>query len=446
MKRLLIVAPAFPPHPSPATHRARFLARWARDFGWEPEIVTVNPKYYAEPWDEALWALVPQSVRVTYAPALPVGITRPLGVGDLGMRSYYSLRATVRTICRQRRPDMLFFTAPPFHTFLIGTALQREQGIPYVLDYSDPWLDPMRPEFAQPWRKVYWVRRLGAALEPRAALGASHIFGTSTATHDSLRQRVPQLPDDRFSAEPFGFEPDDFEAVRADTQARDGLWPVGDGKWHLVYAGAVSVSMIPAVRALFGALTLLRVESPSVYERLRLHFVGTSYDPNVVEGPVMAVARECGVSDVVEERPRRVGYVDALRLLTAADAILALGSTDRHYQASKLFNCILARRPLLAIQHGASAACELIERAQAGELVTFGSQGPNDDTARRTAVAISRLMSGVGYDPEAVQLDEIAPYTARAMTERMLGVCDRILEDAEIGAAASHEPEELLRA
>ena len=96
MRRLLIVAPTFPPHPSPATHRARFLARYARVNGWDVEVVSVDPKYYEESLDDELLRLVPSETHVIHTPALSPRWTRRLGVGDIGLRAYVPMRRVLR--------------------------------------------------------------------------------------------------------------------------------------------------------------------------------------------------------------------------------------------------------------------------------------------------------------------------------------------------------------
>lgn len=431
-RRLLIVAPAFPPHPSPATHRSRFVARWASEFGWEPEVVTVAPEFYAEPLDHELAALVPAGVRVSETPAVPLRLTRPLGLSELGMRAYFPMRKVVRAICRDRRPDALFISGPPFQTFGLGADMRAELGIPYVLDYTDPWIDPDRPEYRRPWRKVYWARRIAAASEPRAVRGAAHIFAVSDATHDGVRARHPEIPASRFSALPIGFEEADFAALRARPRANP-FWDARDGNVHIVYAGAVSTSMQPAVRAMLDALALLRAERPEAASRIRMHFFGTSYDPDVVEGPVAPLARDAGVSELVDERPRRLAYLDALSVLLAADAIAGVGSTDRHYQASKIFNCILAGRPIVGAYHEASGVCEILRRSSAGALVTYGDAGPGPATVRSLAEALARAAAGELRGPDATASALLAPHTARGMTERMIETIERAVNDRASG-------------
>lgn len=433
--RILIVAPAFPPHPSPATHRSRFLATYASEFGWDAEVLAVDPRYYVEPPDRELFSLVPRELAITYSSAWRSGWTRRFGVGDLGMRAYYPMRRTLRQICRDRRPDIVFLSGGPFHTFLLGADALHEFGVPYVLDYTDPWIDPPRPEHSDPRRKIYWARRLAERLEPRAVRDASHIFAVSDRTHDGVRARHPEIPESRYSALPIGFDEHDFEALRG-RPGKKQYWDATDGRLHFVYVGAVSVTMQPVVRALLSAVRTAAESTPALRDAIRLHFIGTSYDPSAGRGVVAPIAADEGVAHLVTEHPRRIPYVDALGGLTSADAILGLGSMDRHYQASKIFNCILAKRPILGVYHEESGVCEVLRTTPRAELVTFGDVGPTTDTQVAIGSALATIALG-GSVTRQLSPPDLRPYSARAMTGRMLSVCDEILGTSMLPAQSN---------
>ena len=54
--------------------------------------------------------------------------------------------------------------------------------------------------------------------------------------------------------------------------------------------------------------------------------------------------------------------MDALTVQTRASAILMMGSSERHYTASKLYPALLARRPLLAVYHEESTVVDVLRR------------------------------------------------------------------------------------
>ena len=80
-KRLLMISPHFPPDSSAGTHRVRLLAPHLPEYGWTPTVLTVAEQDYEGRIDPELAALVPASLDVVRTRALPVRLTRRLGVG-----------------------------------------------------------------------------------------------------------------------------------------------------------------------------------------------------------------------------------------------------------------------------------------------------------------------------------------------------------------------------
>ncbi|HWZ61147.1 MAG TPA: glycosyltransferase [Gemmatimonadaceae bacterium] len=418
MRDVLIVAPSFTPSSNPPTQRVRFFARHLPTFGWRPRVVSVDPRFYEEPPDAEIASLVPPGLEVLRTRALPARVTRPFGIGDLGIRAYWPMRAALRDVCRERRPALLFIPGPPWHTFLLGADMREEFGIPYVLDYIDPWVSAAGAD-GRWWTKAYWYRRVAVALEPRAVRGAARITAVSDGTNEGVRAMYPALPASMFTGIPYGFEPSDFETLRRRPRP-NGLWSAGDGALHLVSVGAMLPNGYETLRAVFAAIQLLR--QTAVGARLRLHFVGTTYEPTPRQRLVEPVAREMGLGDIVTEHPARVPYLDALNLLCSADGIVALGSSEAHYTASKIFPSILARRPLLAAYHAASSVCDVVRRACGGELVTYDDVDRASAQVPAIAAALTRMLTPGGYDPDAVRWDSFADFSAERMTERLARV------------------------
>lgn len=422
MREVVIVAPSFAPSSNPPTQRVRFFARHLPTFGWRPIVLSVDPRYYEEPADPEIDALVPPGLEVIRTKALPASLTRRLGIGDLGIRAYAPMERALVRLCRTRRPDLLFIPGPPWHTFLLGPAMRDAFGIPYVLDYIDPWVSSAGAD-GRWWTKAYWYRRVAVGLEPRAVRGAAHITAVSDGTNDGVRAHYPWLDASMCTGIPYGFEPTDFDVLRERPRPH-AFWDSDDGLVHLVYVGAMLPNGYETLRAVFGAVRLLQERVPAFGGRLRLHFVGTTYEPVPRAPLVLPVAQEMGLGDVVSEHPARVPYLDALNLQCSADGILALGSSESHYTASKIFPSILARRPLLAVYHEASSVCDIVRRAQAGALVTYNDTVRAEQRVSEIADALEGLFAPGGYDPDAVRWMTFADYSAQHMTARLAAVFD----------------------
>jgi glycosyltransferase involved in cell wall biosynthesis len=430
MRHALIIAPSFAPVSNPPTLRVRLFARHLHRFGWDVTVLAVRADRYEEPADPDITTLLPVGLPVVRCNALPARLTRLAGVGDIGLRAYGPMRRTLGALCQRARPDAIVIPGPPWYTFRLGPWVARRFDIPYVLDYIDPWVTADPP--AGPWwGKGRWHRRVAMALEPRAVLGAAHIVSVSDGTNAAVCARYPKLPADRFTAIPYGFEPGDFAALDAGAAAAPEArsWPAADGHLHLVSVGAMLPRGYETLEALFLGLRQL---APCLRARIRIHFVGTTYDPRRPRPLVLPTARALGVADVVTEHPARVPYLEALRLLRAADGILVLGSDEPHYMASKIFPTIAAQRPYLACVHAASAVCDVV-RAAGGpqpadaELITF------DDTerARARAGAIAGALERIASRPATRRLAAwppgLAPYSAEAMTGKLAAILDRVV-------------------
>jgi hypothetical protein len=435
MKRVLIVAPSYAPSSNPPTHRVRFFARHLPTFGWAPEILTVDGRYYEEPADTEIDALLPHDVPVTRTRALPARWTRRLGIGDLGIRGYLHLKRELRRQLATNPADLVFLPGPPWHTMRLGLTAREEFGVPYVLDYIDPWINAVGAD-GRWWTKAYWFRRMAIALEPPVARNAAQIVAVSDGTNHGVREWYPDIPVDRFTGIPYGFEASDFEALR-ERPRPNPYWDARDGKLHLVYVGAMLPNGFETLRAILAAVRLLRERDPAFGERVRLHFFGTTYDPKAERGLVAPVAAEMGLADVVDERPRRVPYLDALNILCTADGILGMGSTEAHYTASKIFPCILARRPLLAVYHASSSVCDIVTEARAGALVTYDDRARAGARVEAIADALRRLYAPGGYDAAAVRWDAFEQYSAESMTCRLAEVFDRAVATVETDGAAA---------
>jgi hypothetical protein len=46
VRRVLIIGPDFTPSSHPPALRIRFFSQHLREFGWEPIVLTTNPRYY----------------------------------------------------------------------------------------------------------------------------------------------------------------------------------------------------------------------------------------------------------------------------------------------------------------------------------------------------------------------------------------------------------------
>ena len=442
MKRVLMIAPQFPPDGNAGTHRVRLLAPRLADNGWLPTVLTVDPRDYEPPLDDSLADLVPPGLDVVRVRALPARTTRRFGIGDLGLRALPSLGRAASALLAARRYDAVFITVFPAYPALLGPWLARRHGVPYVIDYQDPWVSAWgRTVGGGSDGRVDLKSRVSRAvalqLEPRALRTVSAITAVSTGTWDDILARNPSLSAVPRLELPIGYDVADFDALHRSPHDRTRFFDPDDGLFHLCGIGTHPPLGMETLRALLAGAALLSTRAPRLYARLRIHFLGTTGRFSREVAPiVLPAARAAGVADIVSEVPWRLPYLDALDVQTRASALLLLGSSEPHYTASRLFPSLLAARPLLAAYHRGSTVVSILERASAGaacppplHLVTY------DDHARaeREAPAIARALASLveRFDaparPDAAwDLSAIADYSAASLAARLAALLDEI--------------------
>src|SRR5262249_55416330 len=144
------------------------------EFGWTPIVITMQEHLYEERKDPDLMALVPRDLKVIRTPALP---TRPIRVvGDAGIRAFWWHYRALSELARRHEIDFVLITIPSNYSALLGRLVKERFGIPYGIDYQDPWVH-RRPKvdsiFSRAWGS-YW---LGRILEPWSVRQAALITG-----------------------------------------------------------------------------------------------------------------------------------------------------------------------------------------------------------------------------------------------------------------------------
>jgi len=431
-----MISPHFPPDTSAGTHRVRLLAPHLRAFGWEPTVLTVDPRDYEGRLDPDLARLVPEDLEVVRCRAWSARATRRVGFGDLGLRSLKSLRRAADRLLGERAFDALLVTIYPAYTALLGPPLKRRWRIPFVLDYQDPWVGA--------WGKIVGggrngrvdfrsslSRRLAGYWEPRTLAHADAVTAVSQRTIDEIVERNPGIGRIPHLELPIGGDPGDFDSLRHRPR-RNPYFDPRDGNFHLCYVGTLLPLGFETLRAVLKAVARLQEIDRRAYQRLRLHFFGTGNQTSQDVPPRVApVAEEIGVADRVEEIAPRIDYLDALTVQLQASALLLMGSSERHYTASKLYPSLLAERPLLAVYHSESTVCDVLAksaRPPTARLVTYDEVDRAECKVGELAEQLRQLIANPTYDPSAVDQSALDQYSARKLAGKLAGLFNTVAQ------------------
>jgi len=446
MKRLLCVTPAFPPSNAADCHRVRMALPYFQENGWEAEVLAVRPERVEAVQEPELLRTIPEGVRVHRVSALPQKLTRLVGISSLGLRAGSYLRREVTRLLQERKFDAVYFSSTVFSTFPMGIIWKKRFGVPFFIDYQDPWWSSYHVGRGQKppggWLKYGLVQWSARRQEGRVVREAAGVTCVSPAYGEMLRSRYPETDPARFLELPFGAPERDFEVAagpplhQAPTRSAEELRTVDQGKEIWRYIGRGGPDIETALRIFAGVLGDARPRP------FRLELAGTSYASGAAAERTMApVLEESLPAGTVTESPGRIGYLESLRKLQEAHRLVLFGSDDPQYTASKLYNYILARRPLLVICREESSVARIVKETKSAELITFSNAEMGDGRWKMGGEkvkpewreAMGRWLEMGATKKPGTDWRAFEPYTAKEMTKKLCGFFEEglLAEDKE---------------
>jgi hypothetical protein len=426
MKSILLITPHYPPSNLAAVHRSRLFAQHLPAFGWNPIILTVDEDYYEEALDWKLHHILPKDQRIEKVSAFRV--TKPRLIGDVGLRGYFQLRRRALELIRFEKIDFVYIPIPSFYMALLGPYLFKKTGIPYGIDYIDPWVHVF-PGSDKILSRHWFTTQLATFLEPIAVKHASLITGVSEGYYKSVLERNPHLKTQALTAAmPYGGEESDHDFIR--NRAKEHAPSSSTIKF--IYAGAMLPKAYKPLEEVFKALNSLQTTSlglPTDRElagsNILLNFIGTL-------GTIKPFAEKYKLwGSAVLEHPDRIPYLDVLSQLDAADAVFILGSTEPHYTPSKVYQAVLSSKPILAVLHEASTAVRVLRESRAGIVVTMKGEEDLDTLPARFLEGLKEFMVfKQTFDPNNINRAAFEQYSAKAVTAQLVEKLDAIVSSA----------------
>jgi glycosyltransferase involved in cell wall biosynthesis len=369
--KLLLVSFYWPPAGGGGVQRPLKLATHLPALGIETHVLAPdNPKWVHEDSELA----PPSQAWVHRARFLGPGPRDASGVALAVRRSLVpdasvpwnltAIPAAIR-IARRERIDVVVTTSPPGSVHLVGAAVKRALGIPWVADLRDSLL-------AHPHRRaesmlVRAKEQTGRRLAGLVARRADAIVAVADAIADEARSLSPK---GRVVTIANGCDFDDFA----------GLEYRPADAFRITHAGSFFGKRDP--RPFLTAL------HESGLEDVVARFVGD------FRAADLEWAEELGVRDRIELVPY-VSRRRALELQRDSEALLLLipeaGGRGRGVLSGKVFEYLAAERPILAAVPCEGAAATLLEETGAGVVVP-----PDDVPAIRGALEglVSRWQAG----------------------------------------------------
>lgn len=243
------------------------------------------------------------------------------------------------------RPDALASFGMPMSDHLVGLALKRRTGLPWLAHFSDPWADnPL-------YQRSPLEHRVNLALERCVVAHADQLLFPSSCTLELVMRKYPPAWRSRAAVLPHAWDVDNFAkplATRAPHAAR---------AHHVVrHIGACHGARSP--EPLFAALARIHASAPRQLDGVAFELVGP-VAPAFLASPALK-----SLPPGLVTRRGQVAYRTALELARDASALLVIDAPSAGHSAflpSKLIDYIGARRPIWAITPPGTCACLVAE-------------------------------------------------------------------------------------
>jgi len=308
-------------------------------------------------------------------------------------------------LIRRHNIRVLYSTAPPYSSHLLGLMLHLATGVPWVADFRDAWTyDPLDSALQDLPRRLSIERWLESMVLRRA----NKVVAVTDVAYEDFADRFPFLQH-RLELIPNGFDPEDLSPSIAQL-------PVGD-RLKLVYTGSFSHSHISrSPKPFFDAVEGLVKRNPSWKKELEI----------VIVGPMSAEEEQCAMALVhmgIVKLKGPVSRVEAISWQQRADVLLLVDHI-REVPASnipgKCYEYLASHKPIFAlVPEGATR--RLIEALKAGICVF-----PDDVDA--IDKGLERLLTAQSLDAWRVPGDHLLRFHHRTISAQLAQCFDEIIK------------------
>ncbi len=426
MRRVLVVSPHFPPADAVDMHRVRMTVSHYASCGWEPIVLCVRSEHTGRLTDPSLCKTLPRDLEVVGVRAAP----ERFGINAVGLRAWRSLERSGSRLLRERKIDLVFISTTAFQIMALGRVWRERFGVPFVLDFQDPWAT--FPASASPFIrrgiKHESMRALHRMLERWTLPSAGGLIAVSERYIDLLAGAYPPLRNVPARVSPFPFSAKDFlvaerKALPVPTLERRG------NEVTCVYAGCIAPAMESSLRACFAAVAAGRRQRLEFYNRLRFVFVGTGYAAAGNPPVATRLAREAGIASQVFEHPDRGSFLSAQKSMIEADTLLVLGSEDDGYVPSKLNQCLSLNKPIICAAPAGSRVTAEVSDLETVVTIHSGGQA-SGELVDNLAVRFTRMLTDFPSELYAERLARTTPFEAASSAKGDCTLFDRVVSQS----------------
>ncbi len=382
MKKVLIITYYWPPSGGAGVQRWLKFSKYLREFGWEPVIFTVENGEFPEQ-DLSLAKDIPSNIEVIQQPIWEPyllykyftgkkkkdkihagfltekknpGMLQKLSVWVRGnffipdARKFW-IKPSVKKLTsylKSHPVDALVSTGPPHSCHMIALELRKKLNIPWLADFRDPWTNS---DFYKDLKLSLWADTKHHRLEREVVTKADAVVTIGKTMQEEFSSAFKK----NIYCITNGFDQDD---VLHATQ-------ILDKKFSIAHVGTMVKTRNPII--LWQALSELLTEIPDLKTDLEIKLVGKA---------------DLEASQALEKYQltsfvNRIDYLshdEVIKIQQQSQVLLLVVNNTPNAKGvitGKIFEYLLAKRPVLCIGPVEGDAAEIIIKTQAGKIAGF---------------------------------------------------------------------------
>jgi hypothetical protein len=381
--------------------------RYLPEFGWQATVLTPNPRAY-EKVDEGSLISIPKDVVVIRSAALDakkhLGINgrypRYLALPDRWVSWIFSaVPAGLRAI-RNDKPDVLYSTFPIMSAAVIGLALRRLSGLPWVLDLRDPMSQEDYP-------RDPLVRRLWTSIERACMRRVSRVIFTAEATRRMYLERYKDLlTPEMCILISNGYDEEDFTDLQISTPG-----PVPAGRpIRLLHSGLI-YPLERDPRPMLSAVGRLKKMGRLSAKRVQIVFRAPG-----AEDLYRNLLAERDIEDLIVLKPH-IPYRQALQECADADGLLLFQAAEFDMQIpAKTYEYLRIGKPIFALTTHTGDTAALLRQMGGATIADIASE---DEIYEGLSTFTQLVRAGTHPLPNQ---DRIRHYTRQAQAGQLAKV------------------------
>jgi glycosyltransferase involved in cell wall biosynthesis len=430
-KRVLIITYYWPPSGGIGVLRCLKIAKYLRDFGWEPVIFTAKNAHYPS-IDHSNDKDIPPDIEIIKHPIWEpyklykiftrqkkdANVMQVLQVKDKNLGLAHKVSVWIRSnffipdarafwikssvkfllkYLKENPVDAIFTDGPPHTNTRIATIIKNNTGIPWISDFQDPWT---QVDYYKLLSLTDWADRKHKRFEQEAFKAADLI----TIASPTWKEDLEGIGAKNVRVIVWGYDPEDFSDPPPDLEE----------KFIITHLGTLGYDRTP--RVFLSALKEMLDEIPSLKNDLEIRLIGQ------VDYSTVKSVEELSLNQwvkLIKPIPRK----DAIRFTRKSTILLLLLNKQENAKGripGKIFEYLAASRPVIALGPTNSDVAKILEATGGGACFDYS------DKEGIKAGLLELYSNYKNNNLKGASQQYVEQYSIRNLTKKIAGYLDDI--------------------